>query len=225
MTVPEAAPRGTDSIAEASSRSIAAALAATDLGARPDRDLAYARLSSELSRHLIGMEVAVWPTYLHHFPGGRAEVNRLLGLGRRIESVIHDIESTLRGDARFSAHVAARMRGELVDLVATYQQEETRLLGLLHLALSAEDRAGLAARFEAARRHAPTRPHPHAVRRLSWSRLLYRPVAAFDRLLDVLDSRPAVHEAPRRRPPGKWGSYFLGRPLTSDAARKDVAGH
>jgi hypothetical protein len=48
---------------------------------------------------------------------------------------------------------------------------------------------------------------------LGWSRALYRPVAAWDHVLDTLDSRVTGRVAAKRRPPGKWGSYFLGRPL------------
>lgn len=175
---------------------------------------AYDGLLADLSRHLVGMEVAVCPLVAQRLPDGTRTVRGYLVRARQMETTMRHIERLLWGDAQAPSRRLDLLHQELLEQMAQHRQDEARMVATLESMLTPEQHAALAARLELATRKAPTRPHPGAVRRPSWTRMLYRPVAGFDRLLDTLSSRgvPRLGAEPPRRRIGLWGSYLLGLP-------------
>jgi hypothetical protein len=181
----------------------------------PDRELlqAYDVVVGLLSRHLMGMEVAVCPTIGRRLPGGHRLVRAHLNRARRLERTLRQLGQNLWGDA-LAPHIPLDvLRERIVAQMAEHRDDETRMLALLDEVLTDAERARMAARLEYVTFHAPTRPHPLAVRRLRWSRALYRPVATVDHVLDTLNSRglpPPPYARRDRRRVGVWGAYLLG---------------
>ena len=171
---------------------------------------AYDELVAELTRHLFAMEVAVLPVAARSLSGGAGELRPQIDRLRQLEAIELRIEER-RSKPPKSVEV---LRGRLVDLMEAHRREETRILAELDAVLDGAERDELAESFERASLRSPTRPHPHAVRRLVMTRWLYRPVGAWDRMLDTMDSRtvPPLRNAPRRAADSNWDSYILGRP-------------
>lgn len=204
---------------------IDAALARVSLAlGGPTRELlaAYDTALGLLSRHLMGMEVAVCPVIARRLPAGRRLVGAHVAGARRLESVMRQMEQVLWDDARAPRIPLEVLQRQIAEEMAQHRIEEEHLLSALDSVLSEGERHSLGVKLEHATAHSPTRPHPYAVRRLSWTRALYRPVARVDRFMDVLSSRsvPAPRYVQRRnRRVGLWGAYALGQPLS--AARKE----
>jgi len=171
---------------------------------------AYDELVAELTRHLFAMEVAVLPVAARSLPGGAGELRPQIDRLRQLETIELRIEER-RSKPPKSVEA---LRRRLVDLMEAHRREETRILAELDAVLDGAERDQLAERFERASLRSPTRPHPHAVRRLVMTRWLYRPVGAWDRMLDTMDSRtvPPLRKAHRRAAESNWDSYLLGRP-------------
>ena len=171
---------------------------------------AYDELVAELTRHLFAMEAAVLPVAARALPGGAGKLRPQIDRLRQLEAIQLRLEE-LRGRHAESVEV---LRGRLVGLMEAHRREESRLLAELDAALDGAERDELAESYDRASLKSPTRPHPHAIRRLVVTRWLYRPVGAWDRVLDTMDSRivPPLRKAPRRPAESRWDSYLLGRP-------------
>ena len=159
---------------------------------------AYDELVAELTRHLFAMEVAVLPVAARSLPGGAGELRPQIDRLRQLEAIELRIEER-RSKPPKSVEA---LRGRLVDLMAAHRREETRILAELDAVLDGAERDELAERFERASLRSPTRPHPHAVRRLVMTRWLYRPVGAWDRMLDTMDSRTVPPRSERTQASG-----------------------
>ncbi len=183
-------------------------------GSHQDLLQTYDLVLAELSSHLLGMEVAVFPAVINRCDGGRLTVRRHLARARVMEATARGIDQLLWGDAQARSLRLDLLHRQLLELMAAHRVEEAAMLAALEAELSPQERAALAVRLERVTHRAPTRPHPHAPRRPGLSKLLYRPAAVWDAFLDLLDSRSRP-ERPKRatREPGLWTSYLLGRPL------------
>lgn len=166
---------------------------------------------------VIGMQVAVLPVVADKLSIGVSGARDHLTEVRRMERTMRQIERLLWGDAQAPSRNLHRLHHELIADMQAHRQHEEAILASLEEVMSPDQSATLAARLEHATGHAPTRTHPHAP--LSWTiaRAMYRPVAAWDRLLDVLNGRtvPLFGPPPPIRTPGLWASYLLGRRLPS----------
>ncbi len=181
---------------------------------------AYDRVMAELSRHLVGMEVAVCPA-AEATPEGAGRVQAHLVHARRLETTVRRIEQLLWGDAQAPSRRLDLLHRDLVEQMAAHRTAETAMLQGLESALGPGAQTELGGRLERATRQAPTRSHPHAARRLGWTHTLYRPVAAWDRMLDAVNSRPYPRlNARKPKEPGVWGSYVLGRMLPAQRRKK-----
>ena len=174
----------------------------------------YDVVIAELSRHLMGMEVAVSPEVIRRCSDGRRLVRSHLLRARQMQATVRNIDQLLWGDAQAPSRRLDTLHHRLLELMAAHRDEEVQMLQLLDATLTPQERAALAVRLERGTARAPSRPHAHALLRPAWSRLVYRPVAAWDRFLDMLDSRVAPATAKREpRTQGLWTSYLLGRQL------------
>jgi hypothetical protein len=147
----------------------------------------YSTVVAWLSSSTAALEHAVFPEARRRLP---ADDLRLGADGtRRLEHVLLQLHQAVSGDGRGAGlelvHVAARLQG-----VADTTLDRLRtLIGRLHDALSEECWSRLVARYEAALRTAPSRPHPHTPHGRLGERLAFPVAAAVDRVLDALDSR------------------------------------
>jgi hypothetical protein len=165
------------------------------------------------------MDTVIYPEISRRVPGSRRALAGLRMLTREAFSIMRGIEQYVQGDTNRPAESIGDLRRHLADLMAAHVRGEDELLRELEARISDSDRRELTERFERALRHAPTRPHPHLVRRGPFGgRAALRLAGRWDHLLDTMDSR-AVAGAPVRAPApsGLWGWYLLGRP-TEDAA-------
>lgn len=184
----------------------------------PTRELllAHDTVLGLLSRHLLGMEVAVCPVVARRLPDGRRAVRAHLMNARRLERSMFEMEQILWGDARAPRIPLETLQRRLVAEMTRHREDEERMLAVLDGTLSVDERSALAAKLQHATRYAPTRPHPCAVRRLGWTHILYRTVAGIDHFRDVLASRGVAdptYVRRHQRPVGLWGSYIRGEML------------
>ena len=91
----------------------------------------------------------------------------------RLQSVPMSTSEFREELSRFVAEVRAHVR-----------TEETSLFPMLRATVDAGDLARLGSRLEHAKRHAPTRPHPHAPKSALGAKLADRVAGALDRLRD-----------------------------------------
>ncbi len=174
---------------------------------------AYDRVVADLSAHLIAMEVVVDSEYVRRVPHAQLTVRRQLELTRRIESVLRRLQLLLWGRPVPRGVTVDSARAELQELLARHRRDEVEMLRILDAALTEDERRALAERLDEADRHAPDRPHPHAPRSLLATKVMYRPVAAWDRFFDAQDSRPPRSDVPGHEPSGLWDGYLLGTPV------------
>jgi hypothetical protein len=169
---------------------------------------AYDEVVAELTRHLFAMEAAVLPIAAHALHGQDAQLRSQIDRLRELEAVQLELDHVRDTGA------ADALWGQLVKLLAQHRAAETRILTELDAGMDEKTRAVVVDRLNRAWLASPTRPHPHAVRRLSVTRALYRIFGLWDRILDVLDSRviPELPAQPRRPADSKWDGYVLGRP-------------
>ncbi len=169
---------------------------------------AYDEVVAELTRHLFAMEAAVLPVAAHALHGQDPQLRSQIDRLRELESVQLELDHVRDPEA------AEALWQHLVKLLAQHRAAESRILAELEAGMDDSTGAMAVDRLNRAWLAAPTRPHPHAVRRLSATRALYRIFGLWDRILDVLDSRviPALPAPPQRPAESKWDVYVLGRP-------------
>jgi hypothetical protein len=230
MTTLHEAPVTTTAVVTDDHNQIDAALArVTDAIDGPTRELllAYDKVVGLLSRHLIGMEVAVCPVLADLMPDGRHAVREHVAAARRLEWNLREMGQVIWGDALAPYVPLEALHRAMLAQMAAHRAEEEELLAALDASLPPGECETLGRKLQHATLHAPTRPHPHAVQRLIWTRALYRPVAGFDKMLDTINARsiPAPRYGQRRRRPvGLWGSYLLGVPLADGEPDEESRG-
>jgi hemerythrin superfamily protein len=103
-----------------------------------------------------------------------------------VEEVMARLEDTPASDPTY--HVLVR---RLLNAVRNHvHDEETCLFPRLRERTSVDERADLAAKVEAAKRRAPTRPHPHAPKRPPLDKVADAGAAVLDRVRDLASGRP-----------------------------------
>ncbi len=188
----------------------------------PSRELllAHDTVVGLLSRHLLGVEIAVCPVVADHLPDGRRAIRAHLTEARRLQRTMYGLKQILWSDARAPRVSLAAMQRQLLSQMARHRDDEERMLAALDKTLEPAERASLAQKLQHATMHAPTHPHPSAVRRTGWTRSLYRLVAGVDHFRDAEDSRtvPEPLYARRRQPRvGLWSAYALGQMLPPES--------
>jgi hypothetical protein len=205
---------------------IAAALQGLDSSTAGSRDyqLACDAALAAVCQHLIGVEVVLAPLACRRLPDGRARVAPSMRSTRRLEAAIRLLEQRLWGDSQAPHLPLEVLHARLRPLLEEHQQAEAELLTALEEVLDPAEREGLAARLDEATRRAPTRPHAHAWRSSTLSRLYYRIAGAWDRTLDVMDCRTLPRARQPKAAPGLWGSYLMGTGLRAPVEGTPVEG-
>jgi hemerythrin-like domain-containing protein len=146
-------------------------------------------ISQRLAAHETVEEEHFWPAVRATLPDG----DDLAAHGREQEAEGKELLAELtglRGDEdRFD---------ELVEKLAVALRKhvafEDRVLLRLQDAMSEKDRQKLGRKILKAKRHAPTRQHPHAPDTSPWVKLAAATAAPLDHARDVLGDRPAKRE-------------------------------
>jgi hemerythrin superfamily protein len=157
-----------------------------ETGAKERRDAAD-QLIAELVRHAVAEEMFVYPAMREHLPDGDEAVEHDIQEHQELEQLMKQLESVEATDVRF-IELVEELQRVLADHV---NDEETVQFPRLRAQLSPADLAGLAEKVAAAKKVAPTRPHPSAPNSALFHLLVGPGVGFIDRLRDRLTDRPS----------------------------------
>jgi hemerythrin superfamily protein len=148
------------------------------------RDLADTAIS-EVVRHAIAEEMYVYPAIREHVPDGDQEVEHDIAEHKELEQVMKQLEGVDADDPQFDALV----RQFQEKLAHHANDEETDQFPRLRASVPRETLVELAGKVEAAKKVAPTRPHPAAPNAPLFHKLVGPGVGMIDRLRDKLTNR------------------------------------
>ena len=156
-----------------------------DIGdGRNKRDLVD-HITVELVRHSVAEEQHLYPAVRERVPGGDAIADKEIGDHADVEQLLKDLEGIEPADTRFDATLSrliAAVRGHI-------QEEESVLFPQLASASSAEDLLDLGDKVAAAKKTAPTRPHPSAPDTPPANRITGPALGLVDRIRDAVGNR------------------------------------
>ena len=148
------------------------------------RDMADTVIA-ELMRHSVAEEMFVYPAMREHLPDGEAQVQDDIEEHQQLVEVMKDLEGVDAADARFLA-----VLGRLEQLLRHHvTDEETEQFPQLRASFTREQLVELGRKVEAAKKAAPTRPHPAAPHSELFHKLVGPGVGMVDRLRDKLSGR------------------------------------
>ncbi len=140
----------------------------------------------ELVRHSVAEEMFVYPAMRQHLPDGDAAVEHDVAEHKQLEKLMKDWEGADAADADFD-RVLTELEQVLRDHV---DDEETEQFPQLRQHIPHAELVGMAARVEAAKKVAPTRPHPLAPNNALFHFVVGPGVGLVDRLRDAWTDRP-----------------------------------
>ncbi len=149
------------------------------------RDMADTVIA-ELMRHSVAEEMYVYPAMKDHLPEGESRVQHDVEEHQELVEVMKELEDVDSADPRF-LQTLGRLETVLRDHVT---DEESDQFPLLRTHLSREQLVEIGAKVEAAKKAAPTRPHPSAPHSELFHKTLGPGVGLVDRLRDKLTGRP-----------------------------------
>jgi hemerythrin superfamily protein len=157
---------------------------ATTTDAERRRDMADTVIS-ELVRHSVAEEMFVYPAMRKHLPNGDEAVEHDTQEHKELEQTMKELEGVDATQARFDELI-----GQLTRILADHvQDEESEQFPQLRARVPREDLVQLAAKVEAAKKVAPTRPHPGAPNDKLFHLMVGPGVGLVDRLRDKLSGR------------------------------------
>ena len=199
----------------AASRPLAALIDATQGAVQEALDVTDPEVCFTAIARLSGHLAAMWRT-VYPGPGGRPGADRQLRAAclRRARTVgwaLRLLECQLSGEASAVSMPVTAVAATLAEHLVSYRSAERALVSWIEDQLPAEDCDRLALHYGRALTRAPTRPHPRCPRTGPARCVAFWLFGRWDRLLDVMDSRPGVgrdflvltgHQdgAPERRP-------------------------
>ena len=148
------------------------------------RDLADS-LISELVRHSVAEEMYVYPAMRDHLPNGAEAVEHDTNEHKELERTMKELEAADPAEPRF-LELVNEVRRILADHV---EDEETEQFPKLRQHLSEEQLVDMKKAVEAAKKIAPTRPHPAAPNAELFHKMVGPGVGLVDRLRDKLTGR------------------------------------
>ena len=148
------------------------------------RDLADT-LISEIVRHAVAEEMYVYPAIRQHLPDGDEVAKHDTEEHKELEETMKKLEGANADTAEFSQlldEFDASLRHHVND-------EETDQFPALRARIPREELVEIAGKVEAAKKLAPTRPHPLAPNNQLFHKLVGPGVGMVDRLRDKLTGR------------------------------------
>lgn len=140
---------------------------------------------AELVRHAVAEEMYVYPAMRGHLPDGESHVEHDVEEHQELEEVMKELEGLDAADTRF-LEALGRLESVLRDHV---DDEESEQFPLLRARLSSEQLVDMGKKAEAAKKAAPTRPHPSAPHSELFHKTVGPGVGLVDRLRDELSGR------------------------------------
>ncbi|MFG2166011.1 hemerythrin domain-containing protein [Micromonospora chersina] len=151
---------------------------------------------AELVRHSVAEEAYVYPAARKALPDGDQLAEHEISEHADAERTMKELESLDPSEPRFDEL--------LTKLTATIrhhvQDEENDLFPRLRAACAREELVELAGKVEAAKKSAPTRPHPAAPDHPPANKLLAPGTGLVDRMRDALSGRPTSMRELREKP-------------------------
>lgn len=141
---------------------------------------------AELVRHAVAEEMYVYPAARKALPDGDQVAEHEISEHSDAERTMKELESLDPSEPRFDevlAHLTRTIRHHVKD-------EESDLFPRLRAAVAREEMVELAGKVEAAKKTAPTRPHPAAPDHPPANKLLGPGAGLVDRMRDALSGRP-----------------------------------
>ncbi len=156
----------------------------TTADAKRRRDLAD-MIITELVRHSVAEEMHVYPAMREYLPDGDQAVEHDTEEHKEIEQTLKDLEGLEASDPRFDELIQS-LEATLRDHIS---DEEDDQFPQLRAQLPAEKLVELGSKVEAAKKLAPTRPHPSAPNSAPFHKIVGPGVGLVDRLRDKLSGR------------------------------------
>ncbi|WP_010539627.1 hemerythrin domain-containing protein [Dietzia alimentaria] len=141
--------------------------------------------TAEVVRHSVAEELFVYPAYEREVPNGADEVEHDKEEHQELEEVMKTLEDQDAGSAEFIATV--KRFKELLDHHA--DDEESDQFPKMRQYFSSEDLLDMGRKVEAAKKIAPTRPHPGSPHSELFHMTVGPGVGMVDRLRDALSGR------------------------------------
>jgi hemerythrin superfamily protein len=141
---------------------------------------------AELMRHSVAEEMYVYPAMREHLPDGEREVQHDIEEHQQLVEVMKELEDVDAADPAFLERLG-RLETVLRDHVT---DEESDQFPQLRARLSREQLVEIGAKVSAAKKAAPTRPHPNAPHSALFHKTVGPGVGLVDRLRDKLTGRP-----------------------------------
>ncbi len=148
------------------------------------RDLADT-LIAELVRHSVAEEMFVYPAMRDVLPNGEQAVDHDASEHKQLETIMKKLESADASDPAFLEHLSG-LQAVLRDHV---QDEEGSQFPQLRALAGRDTLVELAGKVEAAKKVAPTRPHPLSPNNQLFHKTVGAGVGLVDRLRDKLTGR------------------------------------
>lgn len=139
----------------------------------------------ELVRHSVAEEMYLYPWVRRYVPGGDRIAEREIGEHAEVERLLKDLESVDTDEMAF----ATMVRRLIDDVAAHIRHEETTLFPALAEQAGADELYTLGDQVQAAKKTAPTRPHPAAPQTPPLNKLLAPGTGLVDRVRDHLSGR------------------------------------
>jgi hemerythrin superfamily protein len=149
------------------------------------RDMADTVIA-ELMRHSVAEEMYVYPAMRDHLPDGESKVQHDIEEHQQLVEVMKELEGLDASDSRF-LEALGRLEQVLRDHVS---DEESDQFPQLRAQLPHEELVAMGTKVEAAKKAAPTRPHPSAPHSELFHKTVGPGVGLVDRLRDKLTGRP-----------------------------------
>lgn len=140
---------------------------------------------AELMRHSVAEEMHVYPAMREHLPDGESRVQHDIDEHQQLVETMKELEGLDAADPQF-LQALGRLEALLRDHVA---DEERDQFPLLRAQLTRDQLVEMGRAVEAAKRAAPTRPHPSAPHSALFHKTLGAGVGLVDRLRDKLTGR------------------------------------
>ena len=148
------------------------------------RDLADTAIS-ELVRHAVAEEMFVYPAMRKHLPDGDQAVEHDIAEHQELEQTMKKLEDVSADAPEFD-----RLLRELENVLRDHvHDEETEQFPELRGRIPRADLVKMAEQVEAAKKAAPTRPHPAAPNNALFHKLVGPGVGLVDRARDALTKR------------------------------------
>ena len=140
---------------------------------------------AELVRHSVAEEMYVYPAMREHLSDGDEQVQHDIEEHQELMEVMKELEGLDAADLRFLESL-----GRLEQLLRDHiSDEETEQFPRLRAQLPHDQLVGIGTKVEAAKKAAPTRPHPSAPHSELFHKTVGPGVGLVDRLRDTLTGR------------------------------------